>query len=459
MMPNENKKMKIFLSAAEPSADMHCAKLIESIKAKKPDIAFVGVGGPKMAAAGCELIEVTADRASMIYNALAHVGRFVKLVYRIRDYLKKQKPDLVIVCDSPAFNFHVAKAAKKYTIKTIFYVAPQLWAWAPWRIKKLRRTCDKLCCILPFEEKWFSERQIDVTFVGNPLLDDIEDVPKNRKQYENFDPKYAKVAILPGSRKAEIDSLWKPMQRVAKQIKFRFPCSRFTAVAVDEKTKQILKNRQILGFKCDDFRSGSVIETVKDSDFTLVASGSATLQVAACGSPMAIMYKSSPLLWKLVGSWLIRTKFLSLVNILAQKELVPEFMPYFRSTEPIFKAVDALLRDRDKLMETSAELVRLTEPLKKNASQNTAEIAVEMLNKKAAESTEDTEKVKENEKSTAAVSEQKEAVSDKQDRDASAPGQAEDTPRPDSPKSEITEKAKTKKEKGKTNKTKKEKGK
>ena len=124
-----------------------------------------------MADAGCKLLQSTADNAAMIYNAFAHIARFYKLIMRITAYLKSNKVDLVIVCDSPAFNFHIAKAAKKLGIKTLFYVAPQLWAWGGWRISKLRKYCDKLCCILPFEQNWFSEKGVDATFVGNPLLD------------------------------------------------------------------------------------------------------------------------------------------------------------------------------------------------------------------------------------------------------------------------------------------------
>ena len=182
-----NKKYRVFLSAAEASADAHCAGLISAMQQNSQNIDFVGVGGQKMAAAGCELLETTVAKAAMHYKAFTQIGRFYKLIKRIKDYLKNNHVDLVVVCDSPAFNFHIAKAAKKNGIKTIFYVAPQLWAWASWRIKKLRNCCDKLACILPFEEQWFNARGVDTVFVGNPLLDKSASKPIDyEKRYGDF---------------------------------------------------------------------------------------------------------------------------------------------------------------------------------------------------------------------------------------------------------------------------------
>jgi len=379
-MPEEDKTYRIFISAAEPSADSHCAGVITALQKSTYNIEFVGVGGPKMGEAGCELLENTAPKAVMTYKAFSHLSYYYKLIKRISDYLKNNKADLVIVCDSPAFNFHIAKAAKKTNSKTLFYVAPQLWAWAPWRIRKLQKYCDKLCCILPFEKKWFGEKGIDTTFVGNPLLDELDaDLSHHRKKYTAFEPKNAKIALLPGSRTAEISSLWPPMQQIAVRLRKKYPNVSFTAVVVDEKRKEILKTMRVLGFSCK-YTVGSVTETARWADLAVVTSGSATLQVAAAGCPMVIIYQSSKILWHLVGRWLLKTKFLSLVNILAERELVPEFMPYFRSIEPVVQAIEQLLEDKDRLTRTSAELIEIAESLKQTkASEQVAQIAAEML--------------------------------------------------------------------------------
>jgi len=379
-MPETDKTYRIFISAAEPSADSHCAGLITALQQSSYDVDFVGIGGPKMASAGCELLETTIGRAVMIYKAFWHIGHYYKLIKRIGRFLQNNKVDLVIVCDSPAFNFHIAKAAKKTGIKTLFYVAPQLWAWGGWRIHKLRKYCDKLCCILPFEQDWFSQRGVDVAFVGNPLLDQLgPDFGGYKRQYAGFEPKNTRFALLPGSRAAEVDSLWHPMQQIANRIKEKYPAATFVTVAVDDERKQILKAAQIKGFECQ-YTIGAVSETARKADFAIVASGSATLQVAAVGCPMVVMYQSSKILWHLVGRWLVKTKYLSLVNTLADKELVPEFMPYFSSIGPIVENIENLLQDRDNLARISDELVQLTEPLAAgNASEEVAQIVVAML--------------------------------------------------------------------------------
>jgi len=379
-MPEAGKTYRIFISAAEPSADAHCAALITTLKQSAYDIDFVGVGGPKMAAAGCNLLETTVARAAMIYNAFGQVGFFYKLIKRITRFLQTNKVDLVIVCDSPALNFHIAKAAKKANIKTLFYVAPQLWSWAGWRIHKLRKCCDKLCCILPFEQNWFSQRGVDTTFVGNPMLDEIvSPLSSYRKNFLDFNPENAHFAILPGSRTAELDTLWRPMQQIALRLKQKYPNAVFTTVAVNPDRQKTLKAAQIPGFQCK-YTIGSVSETTRAADFAIVTSGSATLQVAATGCPMVIMYQSSKILWHLLGRWLLTTKYLSLVNILANKELVPEFMPYFSSIEPLVESIELLLEDKSKLAQTSDSLIRIAEPLTgKKACLQVADIVIEML--------------------------------------------------------------------------------
>jgi lipid-A-disaccharide synthase len=378
-VPNEDKKYRVFISAAEPSADAHCAGLITAMQESCPGIELVGVGGPKMAQAGCELLENTVSKAAMIYKAFSQVARFYRIIKHISRYLKSNKVDLVVVCDSPSFNFHVAKAAKKAGIKTLFFVAPQLWAWAGWRIHKLRKCCDKLCCLLPFEQDWFGQRGIDTVFVGNPLLDKLKIAGARNEQYADFEPKNARFALMPGSRAAEIDSLWRPMQQIALRLKGKYPGATFTAVAVDTRREEILRAAQIPGFECQ-YSVDSVNKTAGSVDFSIVASGSATLEVAAAGCPMVIMYQSSRILWHLLGWLIIKTKYLSLVNILAGKELVPEFMPYFTSIEPIVASIEKLLQDNNKLAKLSRDLIRLTEPLaEKKACREVANIAVDML--------------------------------------------------------------------------------
>ncbi len=379
-MADKDNKYRIFISVTEPSADGHCAGLINAIKSKGYDnIEFVGIGGPKMAGAGCELLEATVGKAVMIYNAFAAVGHFFKLLNKVKRYLKDNPVDLVIICDSPGFNWHVAKAARKLNTKTLFYVAPQLWAWASWRIRKLKRTCDRLCCILPFEQQWFAERDMPTTYVGNPMVDRLDIDFDHRRDYGDFDPANARIALMPGSREAEIQSLWLPMQQTALALKGKYPGMKFTTVAVDADRQKAFQQSQLDGFECE-YVIGSVHATCKAADFAIVTSGSATLEVAAAACPMVIMYQSNRVLWHLVGKHIIKTKYLSLVNILAADELVPEFMPYFTSVDPIIDAVSERLDDRAELTRISIALKELIRPLAaKKASEETADIVIEML--------------------------------------------------------------------------------
>lgn len=382
-MNETSKKYRVFLSAAEPSGDKHCAELMKALQSKTDDIEFVGVGGELMKQQGCELLEETASKAAMINNVLGQLGRFIKLISRIRKYLKNNKTDLVVACDSPAFNFHIARAAKSQGIKTCFYVAPQLWAWGSWRIGKLRKLCDKLLCILPFEQEWFSSRGINAEFVGNPMLEGFEEeIVNNAKSYENYQPRNTKIALLPGSRPAEIENLWEPIQRIAVKLRRRFPKAEFTTLAADDRTKEVLRSMPVLSFQ-SKYVVGSLEETISDADFAIVASGSVTLQLAGAGCPMVVLYESNKLLWRLLGKWIIRTKHLSLVNILAGRELVPEFMPYIKSEQQVLEKCTQMLQDKELLAETSRELTELVSPLAETkASGRTAEIIMQMLENK-----------------------------------------------------------------------------
>lgn len=375
---------RIFVSACEHSADLHCANLIQAAgslpAASKPTLDWVGLGGQRMAAAGCTLLANPVQRAAMHYKVLGQLGYYRQLIKQATAFLTENPVDLVVVCDSPAFNFHIAKAARRLGIPVLFYVAPQLWAWAPWRIYKLRRCCTKLACILPFEQEWFSSRGVDATYVCNPLFDTLEEpVERNTKTYAAYHTNAPRIALMPGSRDAEIVTLWPAMLKIASLLKAKHPQATFVACAADAEKLATLKT-MAQGGPDVQIDIGRVHETARACDFTLVASGSATLQVAAAGCPMAILYQSSKWLWHLVGRWLIRTRYLSLVNILARQELVPEYMPYFEAVEPIAQTCSDLLSNTDALKQTSQALTELVKPLTiTKAHQNVARIVLEML--------------------------------------------------------------------------------
>ncbi len=379
-MLNKNRTYRVFLSVAEPSADAHCAGLIRAVRDKGIDnIEFVGTGGPKMEAAGCRMLEMTVGKAVMIYKAFFEVVHFYFLIRRIRRYFAENQVDVAVICDSPGHNWHIAKAARKLGVRTLYYVAPQLWAWGGFRIGKLRRCCDKLCCILPFEEQWFGDKGVDTTYVGNPMLDGIAVAHDRPEHYRHLDTSRLQIALMPGSREAELKDLWVPMQQIAIRMRQTYPNVRFLVVAIDQKRREALDARRIPDFTCE-YHVGSVRQTAGEVDYSVVASGSATLEVAAAGCPMVIMYQSSRFLWHAAGKYIVKTHYLSLVNILAGRELVPEFMPYFTSIDPIVERITQQLADTEELARISSELTALVEPLAgKSASHEVADILIAML--------------------------------------------------------------------------------
>ncbi|MBN1788536.1 MAG: lipid-A-disaccharide synthase [Sedimentisphaerales bacterium] len=383
-MNDSGRTYKVFLSAAEASGDNACANLIKALKQTGSNFEFVGFGGDKMAQAGCELVLNTTQKAAMTYKAFAQVLFFIKAINLAKKHFAANKPDLVVVCDSPSFNFHIAKAAGQNGVKVFFYVAPQLWAWAPWRLKKLKRLCTaSMACVLPFEPDWFGQRGLQCNFVGSPVLENIDAKQIKPKNYSRYSISAGHIALMPGSRPSEIKSLWPAMQHIARRLKARHPSIKFTAVAADDNSLAVLKKEALKTLRLN-FVTDAVYKTACNVDFALVASGSATLQVAAAACPMVIMYQSNKYLWEFVGKRIVTTKYLSLVNILSQQELVPEFMPYFSSIAPVVAACEKLLNAPDKLTTLSLRLAELIKPLSSNnASQNTTKLVLEQLNRSA----------------------------------------------------------------------------
>ncbi len=370
-------RQKIFISAAEASADHHAGLLIRKIYEKYPFYVCNGLGGPRMEDAGCVIMENLVERAAMLSHAVSQVGFYYKLLQRVKEEFDFERPDLVVVVDSPAWNFHVAKTAQERGIPVLFYVAPQLWAWGAWRVKKLRKRADHVACLLPFEETWFNERGIPTTFVGHPLFDDEAMI---QYKVESEEAKvFPTVALLPGSRKHEIEYLWKPMQKIAERIKQAYGRIRLLTAALDEEAKERLESSLATDLSID-IRVTSVEAVARYADLALVASGTATLEVAAQQCPMAVLYHVPQWQWKLGRKYLLKTPYISLVNILANRELVPEFIPFAGRVDEVAERCLEMLNDEKGLMDLQASLRELMKPIiRPGASERTLEIIEQIL--------------------------------------------------------------------------------
>lgn len=375
-----DRPLTIFISAAEASGDEHASHLIAAMRRLRPDAKFIGVAGEKMAAAGCEVLVDLTKRASMAGGAIANAGYYYKMVRHIRRKIAEIRPDLHIPVDSPALNWHLADEAKKCGSKVFYYIAPQVWAWAPWRVKKLARLTDHVACILPFEQPYLRHRGINATYVGHPLLDTLGPRPETPPDLAGAWANGTwRVALLPGSRPGEIHGHGPALRETARMIHARWPDAKCVATARTEACADML--RPMLEGADVEIAVGRTREVLASSHFALTASGTVTLEVAHFGVPMVIIYRAGRLMYNLLGRWLLQTQHLSLVNILGGRRIVPELMPWHGKISQVTDTVAEVMEDYGSLCQTRRDLLALTDSLRQvrpgSASENAAALALE----------------------------------------------------------------------------------
>jgi lipid-A-disaccharide synthase len=380
---------RIFITVAEVSGDKHAAQLIRSLKQLDPDLVIEGLGGPEMAEAGAVIHRNTVTKAAMGWRGLLRVFEIYRLLKWTSRYLDQHPPDLHIGVDSPSMNFHFARVAHDRRIPVLQYVAPQLWAWAPRRMKKLRRWVDRVACILPFEEKYFQSHGVNATFVGHPLFDELppDRLSDNGRRFPDRAPV---IGILTGSRKSEAEHNFPRLLQVASLIQSNFPEASFlipTTAATDPVVARLLADPANEALKTQ-VGQDQFDEMVPRCDLCLTVSGTATLHVAGFGVPMVVVYRINSLQWNLGVRFLVRARTFALVNILANggktdrsaSRLVPEFVPWYGSNEPVAETALGLLRDPQKLEAQREGLRQLVSALDQpGASVRTARLALEMI--------------------------------------------------------------------------------
>lgn len=375
---------RIFITVAETSGDLHAAELVRSLRALDPELVFEGHGGPHLRDAGVTIHRDTTQRAAMGLHAVGRTLEMTRLLRWTGKYLQDHSADLHICVDSWSINWHFAKMAKKRGTPVLYYIAPQTWASRPGRLKKLRRWVDQLACILPFEEEYFRRHGIPATFVGHPLFDEL---PLHRDwsatgRHPNRPPV---IGLLGGSRASVVRHNFPRLLDMARRIKDEFPEARFIAPVTDTTdpiVREMSGDLSSLSIRRNEFNA-----VVADCDLCLTVSGTAALQVAAFGTPMVVVYHVNPLLWHLIGRWVVNTRTYSLVNLLSDhhEHLVPEFIPWHGSIEPAAQCALDLLRNPEKLHAQRQRLRHLIETLDRpGASANAARLAMAMLQPKPA---------------------------------------------------------------------------
>ncbi len=373
---------RIFISAAEPSGDLHAAALMREIKKRRPDAIFVGVAGPKMQQEGCYPIADFTKNAAMLTGALGSVKRAANLLADITHEFAHNEYHAAILIDSPMLNLPIALRAKSRAIPVLYYVAPQLWAWGRYRIHKVKARIDRLAVILPFEEEFFASYGFDVTYVGHPLIDSLIqhqiDSDKVAKLRDGGNPV---IAILPGSRMHVVRQVLPGQLELAAAIRNTYPNARIRISVAREDLEPVVRSmvRKHQNLSTTLHRDENA-ELLTASDLALVASGTATLEVAYYNTPMITMYNGGKLFYHLFARWMLAIKHLSLVNILAGREIIPEFMPYYDSTAPIIRTALDLLSNESRRASMRSELAKIITTIEKpGASARTAEMLLDMV--------------------------------------------------------------------------------
>lgn len=318
--------MHLFVSAGEPSGELHGANLVRALRARVPGLRVTGFGGPRMAAAGVELLYPLTDLAVMWFSkVVAHLPTFFTIARRAEVHLRSARPDAVVLIDYPGFHWALAKRAHRAGVPVFYFVPPQLWAWAGWRVSKMRRWVDTVLTALPFEDEWYRERGVATHYVGHPYFDelahqtlDAEFVAALRR------PGTPLVALLPGSRNQEVTGNVSQMLAAAAQVQAAVPGVRFAVAAFRESQAAVAREHVAQSGLPVEVHVGRTPEIIEAADASVAVSGSVGLELLCRLTPTVVVYRVGPALeW--VGRRLATCKYMSLVNLLADEELFPEF--------------------------------------------------------------------------------------------------------------------------------------
>lgn len=316
--------MKLFFSVGEPSGDLHGANLIRELERKAGKVEACGLGGPRMAAAGCELLRDMTDLAIMgLVPALVKLPQFFQLLAQVEESLRAERPDAVVLIDYPGFNWHVAKKAKALGIPVVYYGLPQLWAWLSYRVEKVRKYVDHPLCKLPFEEDWFRSQGCQATYVGHPYFDELKAQTLDQQfltQFKNNPQRL--VTILPGSRRSEVQRNFALQVKAAKLIHREVPDVRFAVASYNE--QQAAMAAKILGSHDLPLTiiPKKTPELIHAATCCLAVSGSVSLELLYHAKPTVMQYNLA-LPSYYIMKHLVRVQYMTLPNLVTTPDLHP----------------------------------------------------------------------------------------------------------------------------------------
>jgi lipid-A-disaccharide synthase len=338
---------EILIVAAEASADLHAARALDELRKIRPGIRAFGVGGPCLRAAGLETLYPAEDLNVMgIAEVLPKIPRILAVLRGMREAAAQRRPAVALLVDSPDFNLRLAKHLKRQGVKVVYYISPMIWAWRRGRARKIAKVVDRMLCILPFEERFYEGTGVSARFVGHPFAERLP--PGDTASYQDalgLPSGRTTIALLPGSRRSEIQRIFPAMLEAAERIKERHPDVQFVvpvAVTLPESAlRPALARHATLDVR---LVAGRADEVVGASDAALVKSGTSTLESALMHRPMVVVYKMAWLSYW-VARLLVRMSHFALVNILAGRTVVPELLQQEASPERMAAEIERLLSD------------------------------------------------------------------------------------------------------------------
>lgn len=342
-IPLSGRPLTLLMVAGEPSGDAHGAELIHALKEQHPKVRIIGVGGPRMAAAGQEqLFDLTAHAVLGLTEVLRQIFKFRRFKNKVIDLARQERPDAVVLIDCSGFNLRLTPRLRKELpgSRIVYYISPQVWASRAGRVKAMQRDLDLVLSILPFEKPWFAKTapKLNVQWVGHPLLDRIRKV-------ETIEPNPDCVALLPGSRRTEVEShlpvLWEAARTMARER----PGLKFVLLSPNEAIQKyaldMLDRFPAPNFSFE-YNIGYAISHLSRCALALVASGTASLECAMVGIPQIVIYRVHPMTFA-VGRMVVKVKHLSLINVMANEFVVPEFIQDNLQPEAVAQEALALL--------------------------------------------------------------------------------------------------------------------
>ncbi len=380
--------MRIGIVAGEPSGDFLAAELIKSIRKKRPDVKVEGIGGERLREAGCDILFPMEKLAVMgLVEVLGKVWELSKIRAKLADHFITNPPDVFIGVDAPDFNLGLERRLRNKGIKTIHYVCPTIWAWRTWRVRKIRKAADLVLSIFPFEVEYFRRHRVPISFVGHPLAGQVDlqpDVESARRRL-GLPPQVLTVAVLPGSRSSELDRMTGPFIETAVWLDMHYDKIQFVTNVVNDAAEKQLNaaaKRSGLQLKIVKNRIG---DTLAAASVALVASGTVTLEAMLHKVPMVVAYRMHSLTFWIVRA-LIKVKFVSLPNLLANRRLVPEYFQSDCRAEILGPALRYWLDNPDNVRSLSQYFTHLHISLQK-ADESAAQAVLTLVDTKQSQRT------------------------------------------------------------------------